>query len=419
LHARHALAVGSVALSVAGSVALAWQVAVVGGLSWPVTLAAIAACLLGIFIAGGAADPRGLRRDPRPLSITSGALFAGEERLLERGAVTQAFVTAGPRGSALVQLRGRGWRRIVACDTEAEGQALLHALELDASRTTAVYRLASQLMLVRARRTPVLAGAGLAWAAAVAAMLAAGSGVVSAVGLFAAMAGLVALGAILLWPTGIRVGADAVVIRWMGRERRLRLDEIERVIRSPGRLQLVLRTEEVIELVYPGKVPTEEDLARWAAQGLFAGPVELARAGARIEEALAAYPREREDAPELSLERGSRRTDEWLRHLRSVGGSARAERSGYRRPALPPEKLWRVVEDPASPPGARAGAAVALSHGLDEPGKQRLRIAAEATALPGMRVLLESAAAEEAADEAALCELLDQVDDGGEARRRV
>jgi hypothetical protein len=239
-----------------------------------------------------------------------------------------------------------------------------------------------------------------------------------AVGLFAAMAGLVALGVILLWPTRILVGADAVVIRWMGRERRLRLDDIEHVVRAPGRLRLVLRTEEEIELVYPGKVPTEEDLAHWAAQGLSAGPVELGRAGARIEEVLAACPREREGAPELSLERGSRRTEEWLRHLRSVGGSARAERSDYRRPALPPERLWRLVEDPGSPPGARAGAAVALCHGLDEPGKRRMRIAAEATALPGMRVLLESAAAEEAADEAALCELLDQVDDGEGARRR-
>jgi len=37
-----------------------------------------------------------------------------------------------------------------------------------------------------------------------------------------------------------------------------------------------------------------------------------------------------------------------------------------------------------------------------------MRIAAEATALPGMRVLLESAAAEKAA----LCERLDQVDAG-------
>jgi hypothetical protein len=60
-----------------------------------------------------------------------------------------------------------------------------------------------------------------------------------------------------------------------------------------------------------------------------------------------------------------------------------------------PEKLWRIVEDPAAPADARAGAAVALGHGADEDSRARLRAAASATAAPKLRFAIETAAKDE------------------------
>ena len=56
--------------------------------------------------------------------------------------------------------------------------------------------------------------------------------------------------------------------------------------------------------------------------------------------------------------------------------------------------LTKVVEDPTASGDVRAGAAVALRTRLDEEGKARVRIAAEATASPQLRVALEAVAGE-------------------------
>ncbi len=70
-------------------------------------------------------------------------------------------------------------------------------------------------------------------------------------------------------------------------------------------------------------------------------------------------------------------------------------RDGYREAAVTSEHLWPVVENAALGSPARAAAAVALRAHLDEEGKTRLRVAAEACASPNVRVALEAVLGED------------------------
>jgi hypothetical protein len=54
--------------------------------------------------------------------------------------------------------------------------------------------------------------------------------------------------------------------------------------------------------------------------------------------------------------------------------------------------LWRIALDPAEKPDLRIGASLALRAGLDDEGKSRLRVAAEAAASPRVRVALAAVA---------------------------
>ena len=88
---------------------------------------------------------------------------------------------------------------------------------------------------------------------------------------------------------------------------------------------------------------------------------------------------------------------------------------GYRRAVVSDEALWRVVEDASVDEETRAGAAVALRKMLDEPGRARLRVVAEATASPRLRVALEAASG---TNEGAVRESLEELVNEGRAPRR-
>jgi hypothetical protein len=86
------------------------------------------------------------------------------------------------------------------------------------------------------------------------------------------------------------------------------------------------------------------------------------------------------------LERGNRTVAEWVSTLR-----APSNQEGYRASDLDPDRLWSIVENGALGPSERAAAAVGLQRHLDEAGKARLRVAAEASASPRFRVALQAA----------------------------
>lgn len=89
-----------------------------------------------------------------------------------------------------------------------------------------------------------------------------------------------------------------------------------------------------------------------------------------------------------TLARAGRGTRAWLREV----ALASDDRASFRVPAVPAEALWRVVEDPAAASTARAGAALALRARLDDEGRTRLRVLADACAAPRLRVALQQVA---------------------------
>ena len=111
------------------------------------------------------------------------------------------------------------------------------------------------------------------------------------------------------------------------------------------------------------------------------------------------------------LERHERDIPAWIAALRAIGSGANQD---HRTAPVVPEKLWRIVEDPAATAAARAGAAVALSTAIDAGGKKRLAAAAEAVAAPKLRIALDAAAK---GDEEALREALSEVEAGERVKR--
>jgi hypothetical protein len=131
----------------------------------------------------------------------------------------------------------------------------------------------------------------------------------------------------------------------------------------------------------------------------------------RIREARA---RHAEGAPPGNLAnvlgRGGREVGAWVSALAGVLGGA----STFRTPAVPEDRLWRIVEDPAQPSPVRAGAAVALRARLDEGGRGRLRVAADACASAELREALEAAGED---DEPAIAQALAKIDPEEAPRR--
>jgi hypothetical protein len=109
----------------------------------------------------------------------------------------------------------------------------------------------------------------------------------------------------------------------------------------------------------------------------------------RIEDACSAYRADNDEPPLAALVRGGRSALGWVKDLRALGN---ASGSGYRAATLPSDALWRVALDPTASAEMRIGAGLALRGGLDEEGRTKLREAAEASASPKVRVVLEAAA---------------------------
>ncbi|MBI4956390.1 MAG: hypothetical protein HY908_30515 [Myxococcales bacterium] len=155
-------------------------------------------------------------------------------------------------------------------------------------------------------------------------------------------------------------------------------------------VELVLATGERI------RVPLGENV--------FGTDKKVAALSARLRAALAIY-REREGGDESAfLRRGERTPDAWLARLRGLGEGANAN---LRTAPLEAERLWRIVEDPSADAPVRAAAAAALGRELPQEGRARLRIVAEQTAAPKLRIALESVAA---SDDEALVAALGEVE---------
>ncbi len=103
------------------------------------------------------------------------------------------------------------------------------------------------------------------------------------------------------------------------------------------------------------------------------------------------------------LRRGERDARTWLKSLEALLGDP----TTYRTAPVLPEQLWRILEDPTQPEGARAGAAIALRRRLDDGGRARLRVTSATSASGALRTAFEAA---ETDDEEAAREALEPMD---------
>jgi hypothetical protein len=303
-----------------------------------------------------------------------------------REALRDAFVLPRAGKPPVVRLMRRGRRAPldVRVRDEGEGRRMLRALGLDASQTVASCALPSRVVMSRRLQLAVFGGAGaLAAIALLIGWLIAPH--VPEVWAFLMMAPLfAALVFTRLSQTTLRVGADGLLITWLGTRRFIRYSDVIDVTayEDPGPAQPRWTGVDVwLESAERLRLPI-------APKRALGGP-SVAIVEERIREAMDTHRRGDAAADAVLLRRRGREVDGWLRSLRSLGSGASA---AHRTAPVLPDRLWRVVEDPSAEASARAGAAVALAVEIDDEGRARLRAAARATAAPKLRIAIEAAA---------------------------
>jgi hypothetical protein len=334
-------------------------------------------------------------------------LWLGKRHVVRREDVSHGYVLRS-EGRIYVRL-ARTVRNVdVEVSDEAEGEELLAAMRLDSGRSVAQYSMThgtwrASFVRAGASTLPVLLAPVLALLLGGTIPILLGSLLVGSV-----LTCLYAFNQMLR----VSVGADGVRLRHLlERARFVPFSSIERAELDGKNVTLHLHTGERIVMHSPAGASGKPGGSLDGPVALADGAIEARKLVERIEAQLAAR-RARESADAPTFARAGRETDEWLREV----AAATDANASYRTPAVPPEELWRIVEDTAAAPTARAGAAAALREALDDPGRVRLRAAADACAAPRLRIALETVASSESAD---LRGAFDTLDDHETEQRRA
>lgn len=338
--------------------------------------------------------------DPAPLVVTERELLFDGAPLISRVNVVSGVLAHAPSG-VVVRLRSRDGRSISLLVPSLErGRALLTALGVDVTRATDAITAKSPF-----REGAIVLGGLGAFVGAIG--LLAGSRDPSAmaivVGVLGALVALVSFGAVFS-PTKVTVGADGVSVRWLHRRRLIALSKIAAVEQMQGGVRIHRRDDRPLDLI----------LARSA----LVPDMESTRLVERIREALDAQAKVAPAPFDASiLERADLPLPAWFSRLREV-----LSVGTFRNVGLVADELWRVIEDAHAEPARRAAAAVALTGALDEPGRQRLRVVANASAIGKLRIALEAAAD---GDDPRLSQAMEEIEaadslrlDGGATRPR-
>lgn len=348
-------------------------------------------------------------RNPRPreieglVAIDDQGVSIGHRLALAREQIKAGFVVPRPGKRPFVRLERKtklAPALEIAVENEEEGRRVLRHLGLDATQTIASFVLPSRLFAdkrIQRRYMAVL----LACIAVL--------GMVRGLFFFHAeilpiVIGLMSVGFAvtgLLTRTHLHIGADGIVIRWFRTERFIPYDAIENIEsyeekrfqrRRWAGVHLLLESGETITLPI-------------ASAGQVGGP-RVRLVTNRLQEAFADHQRGARAAVEARLMRGEQQMHAWVRSLRRAGAGAGAN---HRIAPVPTDRLLEVVEDPHADPIMRANAAIALGADTEHAEiRSRVRVAAQATAAPRLRVALEKAVENE--DEAALAEALAAVE---------
>jgi hypothetical protein len=247
---------------------------------------------------------------------------------------------------------------------EADARALLSTMRLGATDMAAHYDLRwNQLLLMFVAGVPLTLALVVGWEGALAWLL---PGIVPA----------------LFFGSMLRIGTDGVWVESIARKRFLPFEDVAEIVQENESIAVVLRSgARVTDRVLVGR------RLRRGKRLKTSSAADAAALAERMNDALSAFrARPAEQDPSALLAPRGRNASQWRKDLRALFSAA-----SYRAPVLPAEQLWRIAEDPAAEPAKRIGAAVVLRGALDDEGRARLRVAAEASAAPRVRVALLAA----------------------------
>ena len=322
---------------------------------------------------GATRTPRKPGKTPHRVTADAGGLSIDGVTYMDRASIENAYCEEKPddNGRYAVHLEGRFLGRgcAIYVDTEQEGRALLAALQHDPSASAAHFR-ALPPWAKHIRWLAVLLTAS-PWVLVNVLRFVPPWGI----GLLVALYGVILVPTVL--PQRVDVGHDGVFLRWLGNKRFISFSAIEIVTGSKLGVDLFLRGERHVEI----RLTQKDGGAEGQVNALLA----------RIKEGVAAQAGLTRADEEAFLARTCRDLESWMRDMRALGAG---EMGGYRAAAIPRERLWAVVENPAADPSAREGAALALSATLDADDRARLAALAQKTAQPRLRVALDGVSRE-------------------------
>lgn len=307
-------------------------------------------------------------------------LWLDDELVVDRKHVRYAHVVPTDAAATTVRFAGRLLSKEVDVASEEEARALLASMRLEHGQSVARYGV--QWGSFRGMLATV-GGTLAALAAALALAILAPSGPSAAL-VVLTWATMIVLG--LRASTEILVGADGVRLRRrLSRERFVPFHAIAKVTMEGRDLAFHLRHGEVLRVHHESssKPRFGVELANAAE--------DATQLAVRVNAGIEAHSASSRELAHFA--RGNRTTRQWLDDLV-------ARDDAYRTASTPADELWRVVADPALPATARAGAAYALRETLDDEGRTRLRVIADACAGPQLRVALERTADDEDLEEA-------------------
>lgn len=347
-------------------------------------------------------------RNPRPreiegaVSVHEEGVRIGQALVLPREQIKAGFVVPRPGKRPIVRLENKKRLALpteIRVENDDDGREVLRRLGLDATQTIASFVLPSRLFADPKLGQQYMMGMGTAFV--LTAILTRSSGLYPEV--FPVLIGLIGMSfgvTALLTRTHLRIGADGIVLKWFRTERFIPYDEIASIEsyeekeyrRRWAGAKVHLHSGETIKLPI-------------ASAGDIGGPrVRLVKH--RLEQAHADHQRGARASAEARLVRGERPMLAWVRELRRAGAGAAAN---HRIAPVPTDRLLELAEDPHADPIMRANAAVALGANTESGEiRTRLRVAAQATAAPRLRVALEKSV--DVDDEAALAEALAEVE---------
>jgi hypothetical protein len=334
-----------------------------------------------------AAEVRGVFSVDHELVRFDGATIATRDELSQGW-----LLPATDKSPARLRLERRGRPPVVlSFDDEAAARDALTRLGLDADRATveASFRRGARGV------APVSSAHGLvAWALSLSCARLAAVGPEWAALAVPAIALAVFGTSASIAETRVRVGTDGLDIRWLWWRRFV---PMARVVRASRALRLAGGTASVSVLLEL----TEGEHVVLPVGGIEREPEALAFV-ARVLEARRAFDSLRRDADCDSVRRRGRSPTAWLAHLRTVAAGADVD---PRTAPTSRETLLSVVEDPASRPALRVGAAIALSASATPSERRRIRVAGRSSAVSAVSFAL-SRIADPEADDAELARVL-------------